>query len=282
MTGLHDKREKKRGGVVLAVGAHPDDVEFLMAGTLALLHKKGYRIFIATVCTGDMGSMELRSHEIASVRFKEATNSAKILDAPYICLGESDLHLVFDNPIRFKAVELIRKINPDIVITHSPEDYMMDHQLTADLIWDACFNAPIPNYVTNQADPMKPTKKIPFLFYADAIGGRNRFGEKVRIDFYVDIDSTIKVKERMLAQHRSQREWLRAQHGIDEYIFQMRRWAEARGSEIGRRYAEAFRQHKGHPFPEENVLASILGPLCIINQKAMESFFLDKEISRKK
>ncbi len=250
--------------VVLAVGAHPDDVEFLMAGTLALLHEKDYRIFIATVCTGDMGSMRLRSQEIASLRFKEAEKSARILDAPYICLGESDLHLVFDNETRFKTVELVRRVNPDIIITHSPEDYMMDHQLTADLMWDTCFNASIPNYVTNQADPAKPTKRIPFLFYADAVGGRNRFGEKVHIDFYVDIGSSIGVKERMLAQHKSQREWLRTQHGIDEYILQMRRWAGERGAEVGRKYAEAFRQHMGHPFPGKNVLASILGSLCII------------------
>ncbi|MEM2050570.1 MAG: PIG-L deacetylase family protein [Thermoproteota archaeon] len=258
------KRSKFRNRVVLAVGAHPDDVEFLMAGTLALLHRKGCRIFIATVCTGDMGSTRLRSQEIASIRFREAEKAASILDAPYTCLGESDLHLVFENTTRFKAVELVRRVNPDIVITHSPEDYMIDHQLTADLMWDACFNAPIPNYVTNHANPAKPTGRIPFLFYADAIGGRNRFGEKVQVGFYVDIGSTIRVKERMLAQHRSQREWLRAQHGIDEYILQMRRWARERGSEAGRKYAEAFRQHRGHPFPEENILASILGSLCIM------------------
>jgi LmbE family N-acetylglucosaminyl deacetylase len=258
------RRSGFRNNVVLAVGAHPDDVEFLMAGTLALLHKKGFRIFIATACTGNMGSMMLRSQEIASIRFREAEKSARILSAPYMCLGESDLHLVFDNKTRFKTVELVRRIDPDIVITHSPEDYMMDHQLTADLMWDACFNAPIPNYVTNQANPAKPTRRIPFLFYADAMGGRNRFGERVRVDFYVDIGSSIKVKERMLAQHKSQREWLRAQHGIDEYILQMRRWARERGSEAGRKYAEAFRQHRGHPFPQENVLASTLGSLCII------------------
>lgn len=256
-------KHRTRKEVVLAVGSHPDDVEFLMAGTLALLHKRGCKIFIATVCTGDMGSMELRNNEIASLRFKEATNSAKLLGAPYICLGESDLHLVFDNAVRSKVVELVRRVDPDIVITHSPEDYMIDHQLTADLMWDACFNASVPNYITNQANPAKPTRRVPFLFYADAIGGVDRFGRRVPVDFYVDIGSTIEIKERMLAQHRSQREWLRAQHGIDEYVLQMRRWSKMRGSEVGRDFAEAFRQHRGHPFPEENVLLSILGPLCI-------------------
>ncbi|MEM2922359.1 MAG: PIG-L family deacetylase [Candidatus Bathyarchaeia archaeon] len=259
------KSGQKRG-VVLAVGAHPDDVEFLMAGTLAHLFKRGYKIFMATFCTGDMGSMELGSQEIASIRFKEATDSAKMLRADYFCLGESDLHLVFNNPTRFKAVELVRKVDPDIVITHSPVDYMLDHQIAADLMWDACFNAPIPNYTTNQANPARPTNRIPFLFYADAIGGVDRFGERVRVDFYVDISSTISIKERMLARHKSQREWLRAQHGIDEYILQMRRWSELRGFEIGRKFAEAFRQHRGHPFPEENILASILANICVVPQ----------------
>jgi len=257
----NDKRRKEQD-IILAVGAHPDDVEFLMAGTLALLRKKGYSICIATVCTGDMGSMELTSHEISNKRFQEATNSARILGAPYICLGESDLHLVFDNPTRSKAVELVRRVDPFVVMTHSPEDYMLDHQLTADLMWDACFSASVPNYVSNQANPAKATKITPYLFYADAVGGLDRFGRKVRADFYVDISSTMTIKEKMLTRHKSQREWLRAQHGIDQYILQMKKWSKARGSEIEKRYVEAFRQHKGHPFPEENILASILGPLC--------------------
>ncbi|HIE28341.1 TPA: PIG-L family deacetylase, partial [Candidatus Poribacteria bacterium] len=85
---------------ILAVGAHPDDVEFLIAGTLTLLYQKGYTIHIATVATGDMGSMELRSQRISSKRYKEAVNAAKILDASYQSLGESDLSIVFDNPTR--------------------------------------------------------------------------------------------------------------------------------------------------------------------------------------
>ena len=257
LKGTVDKGRKQR--VVLAVGAHPDDVEFLMAGTLSLLHKRGWDVCIATICTGDMGSMELRKEEISSKRFQEAKSSARILRAPYVCLGESDLHIVFDNPTRSKAIELVRKIDPAIVITHSPEDYMFDHQLTADLMWDACFSASIPNYATDQANPAKPTKRTPYLYYSDAVGGLDRFGRRVRPDFYVDIGSTMKIKEKMLTRHESQRRWLREQHGIDQYILQMKKWSKERGSEIGRKYAEAFRQHKGHPFPESNILVSILG-----------------------
>lgn len=248
--------------MVLAVGTHPDDVEFLVAGTLALLRDRGYAICIATMCAGDMGSMELRGPEISRKRFQEASNAALVLGAPYICLGESDLHLIFDNPTRSKAVELVRKADPLIVMTHSPQDYMLDHQLTANLMWDACFSASVPNYETNQVNPAKPTSSIPYLIYADALGGTDRFGRRTEVDFYVDITSTINVKEEMLVHHESQRSWLRAQHSVDHYILQMKGWSEARGTEVGVRYAEAFRQHGGHPFPSDKILERILGPLC--------------------
>jgi len=243
---------------VLAVGAHPDDVEFLMAGTLTLLRRRGFNVSIATVAAGDMGSMTLRNQEIASKRFQEATSAARVLDASYECLGESDLHIVFDNPTRFKVTELVRRAEPDIVLTHSPQDYMKDHELTADLVWDACFNASVPNYSTNQPKPAKPTTKTPYLFYADALGGRNRFGDRTRPAFYIDVTSVIGIKKEMLAKHRSQRSWLRAQHGVDEYKVSMKNWARERGKEVRVKYAEAFTQHRSNPFPSDNILKNYL------------------------
>jgi len=245
--------------VILAVGAHPDDIEFLMAGTLALLKKKGFRIYLSSIGSGNMGSMELRADEIGRKRYNEAKASAKLLEADYYSLGESCLHIVFDNPTRFKVTELLRKINPFVVLTQSPQDYTKDHELTADLVWDACFNASIPNYITHQANPAPPTKKIPYLYYADAIEGVDRFGNPISPDFYVDITAVIKIKEKMLACHESQRSWLKAQHGMDQYLESMRQWSRKRGSEVGVKYAEPFRQHKGHPFPQDNILQKLIG-----------------------
>ena len=250
---------------ILAVGAHPDDVEFLMAGTLTLLYQQGFSIYIATVATGDMGSMELRSQQISSKRYKEAINAAKILDASYQSLGESDLSIVFDNPTRFKATELIRKVAPYIVFTLSPQDYMKDHELTADLMWDACFNASVSNYYTHQTNPALPTTSIPYLFYTDPIDGIDRFGQRIQPDFYVDISSVMDTKEEMLSQHESQRSWLQAQHGMDQYILSMKEWSATRGEEIEVEYAEGFRQHKGHPFPDDNILKELLGNRLLSN-----------------
>ena len=248
---------------VLAVGAHPDDVEFLMSGTLSLLYKQEFSIHIATIASGDMGSVELTSREISSKRYQEAVNSAEILEATYQTIGESDLHIVFENPARYKVAELIRKIDPYIVLTNSPQDYMMDHQLTADLVWDACFSAAVPNYHTRQPEPAEPIEHTPYLFYSDPIEGVNRFGERVRPEFYVDITSVMNIKEQMLAQHDSQRSWLREKHGLDQYIISMKEWSEQRGKEISVKYAEGFRQHKGHPFPPDNILEKLMGNLII-------------------
>ena len=246
---------------ILAVGAHPDDVEILMAGTLSKLHRAGCRIHIATVATGDMGSMELRMREVASLRFQEATMSARILKATYESLGESDLSICFDNPTRAKAVELMRRADPDIVFTHSPQDYMPDHEMTSNLMWDGAFSASVPNYETGFPSPARPTTKIPYLFYADPIEGKDRFGERIIPHFYVDTTDDMKTKARMLAEHKSQRSWLRAQHGMDQYILSMKEWSAHRGEEAGVRYAEAFRQHRGHPFPQDNILDKLIGVL---------------------
>lgn len=248
--------ESKR---VLGFFAHPDDCEILAAGTIILLQRQGFEVHIATVSTGDMGSVELTSQEISRTRFGEAQKSAELIDAAYHCLGESDVKFGVTTPVREKAAELFRRVRPSIVFTHSPQDYMLDHVFTADIAWDACFNAPIPNYVTNAANPAPASEGIPHLYYSDSLEGKDRFGEPIRPVFYVDIAGSMDIKIEMLKKHDSQRSWLRAQHGLDHYVESMKSWCAKRGEEIQAPYAEAFRQHRGHAFPQDNILAELLG-----------------------
>ena len=63
----------------------------------------------------------------------------------------------------------------------------------------------------------------------------------------------------MLACHKSQREWLRAQHGMDHYIEEMRNWSATLGVQAGVEFAEGFRQHRGHPYPQDDRLGDLLG-----------------------
>ena len=244
---------------ILAIHAHPDDIEFQCAGTLALLKQKGCDIILATMTPGDCGSAELPPDEIAAIRRREAQASADLLGADYHCLEFRDLCITHDNDGRRRVTELLRKTRPDIVLTAPPVDYMSDHEMTSRLVRDACFAASVPNYATQQWDPAAPLNHIPHLYFVDPIEGVDHFGRPVPPEFLIDISSTFELKLQMLACHDSQRAWLRAQHGIDEYLDSCRRWSATRGREIGAEYGEAFTQYKGHPYPTDNRLLTILG-----------------------
>lgn len=244
---------------VLAIHAHPDDVEFQCAGTLALLVAAGHQVAIASMTPGDCGSREMGPEEIARVRRGEGQKAAQVIGASYECLEFRDLSIVIDNDSKRRVTEAIRRHRPDMVITAPPVDYMDDHEATSRLVRDACFNASCPNYATQQWDPAGPTEKIPHLYYVDPIEGVDYWGEPVVPHFSIDISETFDKKRDMLACHDSQRAWLRAQHGVDEYLESQRRWSAGRGAEIGVAFAEAFRQHRGHPYPGDNLLEQILG-----------------------
>ncbi len=128
------------GRTVLAFMAHPDDAEILCAGTLARLHREhGYAVVIATATAGDAGTMVQRPDEIARIRHDEAVRSAALLDGRYDCAGCLDLFVCYDAPTLRAFVEIVRRARPEIVITHSPDDYMMDHEMTSRLVRSACF-----------------------------------------------------------------------------------------------------------------------------------------------
>lgn len=244
---------------ILAIHAHPDDIEFQCAGTLAILASRDCSLTLATMTPGDCGSAELEPEEISRVRRAEAAASAEILAAKYICLEFRDLSIVHDNEHRRRVTEIVRRVRPDIVITAPPADYMSDHEITSLLVRDACFNAPIPNYTTGAREPAAPAEAIPHLYYVDPIEATDRFGHSVQPEFIVDISATFETKQRMLACHNSQRAWLRRQHGIDEYLQRSERWSAERGSEIDAHYGEGFIQHRGHPYPVDNLLLKLLG-----------------------
>ncbi|HEX4070036.1 MAG TPA: PIG-L family deacetylase [Planctomycetaceae bacterium] len=244
---------------ILAIHAHPDDVEFQCAGTLALLKQQGCAITIATMTPGDCGSAEYSADEIAEIRRAEAWKSAELLGAEYVCLEFRDLAIVVDNPSRGKVCEALRRARPDIVLTAPPIDYMTDHEITSVLVREACFSASVPNYSTRQWNPAPPLTTIPYLYYVDAVEGIDWFGKPQPPDFIVDVTPVYELKQNMLACHESQRNWLRKQHGIDEYLERGARWSAARGREIGVKYGEAFRQHTGHPYPHDDRLGELVG-----------------------
>ncbi len=245
--------------VVLSFLAHPDDAEILCGGTLTLLAKRGWEVHIATATPGDCGSATQDAQTISKIRRGEGAAAAAVIGATYHCLEEQDVHVVFDKPTINKAIDLFRTINPTLVLTHPRFDYMLDHEQVHLLAREAAFAFAIPN-----ASPMPlPTDaRVPYLYYVDPLEGIDPYsGAVVEPTTVIDISGVMDTKEKMLASHVSQREWLRAHHGMDEYIDAMKRHGEMRGKDVsggGVAYGEAFRQHLGHAFAHDDLLVSEL------------------------
>ena len=244
---------------VLALGAHPDDVEFLCAGTLALLRLKGWEVHIGTMTAGDCGSDCLSAAEISAIRRVEAANAAAVLEGEYHCLECRDGLIAYDGETNFKTVALVRKVRPNLIIALSPHDYMIDHEVASALARNAAFMAGVPNWKT---EPYPPFRPVPHLYYADPLEMKDLYGTPIVPTTLVDISSAIETKSQMLVCHASQRDWLLKQHGIDEYIDSMLEMGQYRGRIIRARYAEGFRQHRGHGYPQDNLLAAELGELA--------------------
>src|ERR1700729_441268 len=184
---------------ILALHAHPDDVEILAGGKLA--------------------------------RLSEAGAGARHIGAEYRCAEFRDLAIFNDDRSRRQITEVLRQVRPDVVLTAAPADYMSDHETTSTLVRDACFGASAPNYATHASWPVPALPAIPHLYFMDPIGGVDRENRPVAADFYVDIGTTFETKRAMLAEHSSQREWLRQQHGMDDYLLTLEGWTR----ELGRR-----------------------------------------------
>lgn len=240
---------------ILAVHAHPDDIEFLAAGTLALLADTGqHHIIFSTLTSGDKGSRDLSASEISELRRKEAASAAAIIGADYVPGDFLDQEIFSDNASRHAVVELLRKTRPDVVLTASPVDYSPDHEATSLLVRDACFAAGSPNYKTHSPS----IGEIPELYLMDPLGGTDRNGDTIDPDFIVDITDKIAVKRAMLEKHQSQRAWLKAHHHMENYVEQMEIWSGERGKRIGVPFGEGFRRYRGHPFPQNHCLELLL------------------------
>lgn len=242
--------------VVLSLLAHPDDAEILCAGTLLRLAEHGWEMHIVTATPGDCGSSTLPADAIAAIRRAEAADAARLLGATYHCLEERDVNVVFDRTSNRKAIDLFRQIAPTLVFTHPRCDYMLDHEQTHLLARSATFSYPIPNA---SPLPLVEGSQIPWLYYTDPVEGLDPYiGELVTPTTVIDITATIERKAEMLACHASQREWLRAHHGLDEYLDAMRRHGALRGRTLGVPFAEAFVQHRGHAYPVADLLTTEL------------------------
>jgi LmbE family N-acetylglucosaminyl deacetylase len=207
---------------------------------------------------GDCGSADLPPEEISRIRREEGRRAAALIGATYHCVEERDLRIVYGERPLERVTRLLRQVRPRIVLTHSPADYMLDHEMTSAIARAAVFAAPAPNFADGRKEPLA-LPAIPHLYYCDPIEGKDALGRAIPPGFCIDVSAVIELKARMLAAHTSQREWLLKHHGLDHYVTAMRDWGRERGKAAGVAYAEGFRQHLGHSYPQDNLLGQVLG-----------------------
>lgn len=222
---------------ILAIGAHPDDVDILCGGTLARYADAGHDVVIAVATNGNAGSATLTSDEIGRIRRGEAEASCALIGAELIWLDFDDEWLFDDRPTRTAFIDAYRHAAPDFVITHDPADYHPDHRITATVAEDAR----IPSAVRLVTTALPALAAIPRMYRMDNVGGIG-----FEPDLYVDISEVIDIKSSMVAAHESQKEWLREIFGM-EYVDYMREGNRRRGREAGVEYAEAFRLVPTYP-----------------------------------
>ena len=216
---------------VLAVGAHPDDLEILCGGTLSRFAAEGHEVTMCHATRGDAGSFDRSAEEIGTVRGGEARRAAAVAGARHATLGLSDGEVFASDPgHRRAAIELMREARPDLVITHHPGDYMADHNEVSKLVFDASFLATLPLLETGT--PHHTT--VPPLYYMETISGLGFAPAE-----FVDITGALETKVEMLEAHASQLQWLRAHDDVD-IVDQVRTTARFRGQQCGVAYAEAF------------------------------------------
>ena len=207
---------------VLCISCHPDDMEISCGGTLVKCVERGDKVTVCHVCNGNMGHEVIKPDELRLLRKKEAERGSAMGGMEVVTIDIGDL--LADGASmeqRDKLVEVIRNVDPDFIITHAPNDYMIDHVETSKLVFYASFSASVPHYRPDlgEATPVTP------IFYMD-----NSAYIDFEPDICVDISDVIEKKLEMLACHKSQVVWLMDHDGKD-VIKEARLASKFRGSQ---------------------------------------------------
>jgi N-acetylglucosamine malate deacetylase 1 len=255
-----------RNKVAIAIGAHPDDIEFYMSGTLLLLKKAGYDTHYLTVADGNCGSSEYDAATLRSIRNTEARAAAKILGAQFHPSLTHDLEIFYNTELLRGVAAVIREVKPGIVLTHSPQDYMEDHMITSRLAVTAAFARGMPNFKTV---PSKPAAECDVtVYHALPHGLRDPLRRRLIPGAFVNTTPVQKTKRDALAAHKSQQGWLDTSQGISSFLLTM----ENMCLEVGRmskrfKCAEGWRRHLhlGFSAMDDDPLLEALGKDYLVN-----------------
>jgi LmbE family N-acetylglucosaminyl deacetylase len=256
----------------MAVAAHPDDIEFLMAGTLLLLGRKGWELHYMTLSSGNCGSMVMGPAKTRAARKQEARAAAKILGATWHPSLADDLEIVYEVRLLRALAAVIREVAPQILLVPSPQDYMEDHMNTARLAVTAAFARGMPNFRTIPA--RNPVSGDITLYHAMPHGLRDGLRRRIVPELFVNTAAVHEQKRAALAAHASQKDWLDKTQGMGSYLQVMDDMSAEVGRMSGRfEHAEGWRRHLhlGFSASETDPLRDALGPLCCLNPRCDSS-----------
>jgi len=220
---------------VLAATTHPDDIEVFCAGTLIRYVKEGHKVYIAIACTGNVGSKVHTGPEIEAIRSVEAQKGADVIGAKLIHWDRKDSEVWLDYPTWKWYVDLIRRTNPDVIITLDRDDYVHDHSNVGELVNQAAIWASVSNIPDTKYPPID---HIPTVFRCETTG---TFRSTLP-DYYVDITEEFEQKLYAFGQHGSQHgDFLEKQFGIKNWFEYVEITNKLRGFQCGCKYAESFR-----------------------------------------
>ena len=178
---------------ILAIGAHPDDVELSCSGTIAKEIAAGKKVGILDLTRGELGT-----RGSAEIRDKEAAAAAKILGVSVReNLAFADGFFTNDKEHQLKIIEVIRKYQPDIVLCNAVDDRHIDHPKGSKLASDACFLSGLRKIETElNGVPQKEWRPKQVYHYIQ--------WKNIEPDFVVDISDFIDIKEKSVLAYSSQ------------------------------------------------------------------------------
>lgn len=252
----------------LAIAAHPDDIEFVMAGTLLLLREAGWDIHVMNVSNGNMGSTVMSAAETARTRRKEAQVAAKLMGAQWHAPICEDLGVFYTEANIRRVCAVVRAARPSVVLTHALSDYMEDHMITARLAVTGTFARGVPNY--RSVPQRKPSLESCVVYHAMPHGQCSPLREPVMPELFVDTLSVHEVKREALGCHASQKEWLDKTQGQESYLKTMDGFSSALGRKAGKlKHAEGWTRHLHYGFGAEGdcPLREVLGRRVRLSKK---------------
>jgi LmbE family N-acetylglucosaminyl deacetylase len=250
-----------------AIAAHPDDIEFMMAGTFILLGRAGYELHTMTLANGSCGTQTHDAETIIRIRRGEAQEAARSVGAVYHESLVNDMEIFYEAATLARLAAVVREVAPEIILTQSTQEYMEDHMNTTRLVLSAAFARGMPNFPT--IPPRPPISQPVTIYHALPYGLHDPLRRPVQPDLFVDITEVLPAKRAMLALHRSQRAWLDASQGVDSYLAAMEEMARAvgamaraAGGPANCACAEGWTRHLhlGYCAADADPLAAALGP----------------------